>query len=272
MRKGQPRTRTLVEVALVFLLAVVLFRCIRVSAFSEWELEILPGQGLFFLEYGAVLGMVLVLLAVTRRDWERYGITLQDGRRHLRVLAIGLLPVLALGGVLGMVNWTTLTGSLVVSGAAVGVLVVVAWALKDRESVGTVIPTLALVLVVPSALGVGAVGTAIIKTVYFYLLVGPAEEVLFRGYVQSRLNAVFEKPFRFFGVEWGWGLVMASALFGLWHVVLSPLGVGAWWHGVWTFFAGLIFGYVRERSGGVLAASILHSVLNYMPLLDLIGI
>jgi membrane protease YdiL (CAAX protease family) len=261
-----------IEVVLVFSLSAVLFRIIRVSAFSEWELEILPGQGLFFLEYGAVLGVVLVLLAVTRRDWERYGLALRDGKQHLRVIAIGLLPVLTLGGVLGMVNWRTLTGSLVVSAAAVGVLVVAAWALKEKTTAGTVISALALVALAPSAIQVGAVGGAIIKTIYFYFLVGPSEEVLFRGYIQSRLNEAFAKPYHFFGVEWGWGLVLASALFGLWHVVLSPLGVGAVFHGIWTFFAGLIFGYVRERSGGVLAPSVLHSVMNYMPLLDLIGI
>ncbi|MBN1179732.1 MAG: CPBP family intramembrane metalloprotease, partial [Anaerolineae bacterium] len=60
-------------------------------------------------------------------------------------------------------------------------------------------------------------------------------------------------------------VVVAAALFGLWHVAWRPLALASWYHGMWTFFAGVVFGYVRERSGGIAAASILHSVTNYIP-------
>ena len=98
----------------------------------------------------------------------------------------------------------------------------------------------------------------------FYLcFAGPAEEILFRGYIQSGLNQLFGKPFRFFGVAWGCGALGAALLFGLMHVInLASLYRGqvdlqlVW--GLWTFFGGLVFSFVREKTGGVLAPTILH--------------
>lgn len=272
MRQVRSRIGATVEVVTVFLLAALVFRAIRVSTFSRWEAETLSGQMLFFLEYGATLGIMLGFLAVTRRDWQRYGITLKNGKLQLRVTVVGFLPVLSLGGVLGMVNWRTWGGAGVVSATAVGMLIVIGWALRGKRSEQKSVMLLALAALVPSVVETEGLSGAIIKTVYFYLLVGPAEEMLFRGYVQSRLNEVFGRPYRFFGVAWGWGAILASVLFGLWHVVWRPLAGEAWLHGMWTFFAGLIFAYVRERSSGVAAASVLHSVMNYMPLFDLVGV
>ncbi|MDH7561736.1 MAG: CPBP family intramembrane metalloprotease, partial [bacterium] len=87
----------------------------------------------------------------------------------------------------------------------------------------------------------------------------------FRGYIQSRLNAAFGKPFRFFGVTWGWGLVITAALFGLMHVAnigsfIDHQWEAEWWWGFWTFFSGLVFGFVREKSGNIIAPAILHGL------------
>lgn len=271
MRQIQPKIGALVEVVAVFLLAIALFQGIRMAAFSEWEEAVLPGQGLFFLEYGAVLGIVLGVLVIARRDWEKYGITLRNGKQQVQVIAVGFLPLLVLGGLLGMVNWRTWAGSIVVSVAAVGVLVVVGWVLRDKRDEKGMIMALMLLALAPSMSEVGTAGRVLLKTLYFYCFVGPAEEMLFRGYIQTRLNEAYGKPYRFFGVEWGMGLVVGAVLFGLWHVVWHPLEGGAWFHGLWTFFVGIVFGYVRERSKGIVAGSVLHSVMNYLPLFDLAG-
>jgi hypothetical protein len=260
-----------VEVMVVFLLCVLLFHAIRAVPFSQWEVEILPGQQLFLLEYGATLVALLVLLALTRRDWAEYGLTLKNLREQMRVVAVGLLPVLTLGATLGRVNWRTWQGAAIVSLVALAGLVVTGWALRKR---GAAPVTLALLigLALPAlATSAGPVGAAIVKTAYVYLLVGPAEELLFRGYVQSRLNAAYGRPYQFFGVKWGWGVVVAAAFFALWHAVWRPLAAEAWLHGLWTFFAGLLFGYVRERGRSVAPASILHSAMNYLPFFDLLG-
>ena len=97
------------------------------------------------------------------------------------------------------------------------------------------------------------------------LFLGFGEELLFRGYIESRLNAVLGGPFQFFGVNWGWGTLIASALFGFMHVLnLSSLINGHWqlqpWWGFWTFFSGLVLGFVREKTGSIVASTILHGL------------
>jgi membrane protease YdiL (CAAX protease family) len=271
MKRIPSKIGAVAEAIVVFALAVVVFQGIHAASFSVWEQQILPGQGLFILEYGAVLTLVLVLLAVTRRGWTRYGVTLKDSRRQARVVAVGFLPLLGLGGVLGMVDWKRGTGAGIVSLTAVGVLVIMGWALRKEPTTEGMMAAL-LLAALPLATEIGIGGEILLKTAYFYLLVGPSEELLFRGYIQSRLDEAYGRPFRFFGVEWGWGLIVAAALFGLWHVVWTPLEAGAWFHGLWTFFAGLVFGYARAKSGGVAAASLLHSVMNYLPLFELVRI
>jgi membrane protease YdiL (CAAX protease family) len=91
------------------------------------------------------------------------------------------------------------------------------------------------------------------------------EELLFRGYIQSRLNEAFGKPFQFYGVHWGWGILITSLLFGFMHVVnTGSLVIGhwqpTWWWGFWTFFSGFVFGFVREKTGSIVAPALLHGL------------
>jgi membrane protease YdiL (CAAX protease family) len=65
-------------------------------------------------------------------------------------------------------------------------------------------------------------------------------------------------------VPWGWGLVLTSLLFGFTHVLNVDAATGQtgwyWGWGLWTTFGGLTFGYVRERTGNVLAPALLHGL------------
>jgi membrane protease YdiL (CAAX protease family) len=101
--------------------------------------------------------------------------------------------------------------------------------------------------------------------VFYVLFLGLGEERLFRGYIQSRLNAVFGRPFSFYGVEWGWGAIVASALFGLMHVLNLGSYVNEQWYltpwwGLWTFFGGLVLAFVREKTGSIVAPTLLHGL------------
>ncbi len=60
---------------------------------------------------------------------------------------------------------------------------------------------------------------AISAFVFYIFFLGLGEELLFRGNIQSRLNAAQGKPFKFYGVNWGWGIIITSVLFGLMHVL-----------------------------------------------------
>lgn len=97
-----------------------------------------------------------------------------------------------------------------------------------------------------------------------FFAVGFGEEIFFRGYMQSTLNQSFFKDFECLGAKFGWGLILSSAFFGLIHALntvdyFNGLWQVSWSWGIGTFFAGLFFGYLRERSGRCLLGSLVHA-------------
>jgi membrane protease YdiL (CAAX protease family) len=98
---------------------------------------------------------------------------------------------------------------------------------------------------------------------------GIGEEVFYRGYVQSRVNEVFGRPLRLGGVQFGAGLLVSSALFGLLHALNSVdyfqgRFTFAWGYGVAALGAGLLYGCLREVSGSVVAGAVTHSVFDVL--------
>ena len=85
------------------------------------------------------------------------------------------------------------------------------------------------------------------------------EEVFYRGYVQTRLAPLFRRRWRVLGVSLGGHVVIASALFALSHLVAIP-SAGR----LLVFFPGLLFGYLRERTGSVVAPAVLHALSNVL--------
>jgi hypothetical protein len=256
-----------VEVIAVVMLAAFLFSLLGVTQLHQWEMSLPGGQKLYIIEYATVIILVCCLLAITHRNFIAYGFNFRHPKYLLTVVAISLIPFLILGGVLSLVNWRQWSGAIIVSLVSLGILVIVAWLLRKKPSPQETMVLGMFVLLVPNALISldNTAGSVLIKTLYFYLLVGPAEEILFRGYVQSRINEVWGRPFTFFGVKWGWGVVFGAFLFGLWHVFLMPAVPGVWLQALWTGFAGLSLGFLREKSGSFVPSSILHSVINYIP-------
>ena len=107
-------------------------------------------------------------------------------------------------------------------------------------------------------------GGEIVSTVIFqFFLSGIGEEVFYRGYIQSHLNQAFGRGLQVGGVRFGAGLFIAAALFGLAHMLTSfnPF-VGSFrldpLYGIVTAIWGLIYGLLRERTGSVFGAGILH--------------
>ena len=90
-------------------------------------------------------------------------------------------------------------------------------------------------------------------------LVALPEEHFFRGYLLPRLDALFGRPRRLFGVPVGWGLVFSSLAFALLHPILIP---GA--HRLLVFFPALLFGWLRARSGNLGAAILMHAASNIL--------
>jgi len=104
-----------------------------------------------------------------------------------------------------------------------------------------------------------------------WLVIGAAigEEVFFRGYIQSRLNEVFGRPFRLGGIQFGAGLFVSSALFGFVHALNSVdyfqgRFTFAWGFGVAALGTGLVFGFLREIGGSLVPAVVSHSILDVL--------
>jgi membrane protease YdiL (CAAX protease family) len=92
---------------------------------------------------------------------------------------------------------------------------------------------------------------------YHLFFVAIPEEFFYRGYVQTRLNEVFPRRFQLFGTAWGWGLPIASIYFAFGHSLVQF----QWWHFA-TFFPGIAFGWMRERTGSPLAGALFHAACN----------
>ncbi len=92
------------------------------------------------------------------------------------------------------------------------------------------------------------------------IFVGFLEEFLFRGYLQTRLNDVFGRPYSLFNVNYGAGLIITAVIFGLFHPLTLPNEL-PWAWALWTATTGLIFGFLREKSGAVVTPALVHGVM-----------
>jgi membrane protease YdiL (CAAX protease family) len=90
------------------------------------------------------------------------------------------------------------------------------------------------------------------------LVVGLSEELFFRGYLQTQLNRVFGRPYRFLGASWGLGLPAAALLFGLCHLVHGDVTR------IRTALFGLLVGWLRERTDTIAVPAAYHGFANLL--------
>lgn len=83
------------------------------------------------------------------------------------------------------------------------------------------------------------------------------EEFFYRGYLQTRLNELWPRRWTILGAQLGAGAIVADLLFAFGHSVVQV----QWWHFA-TFFPGLLFAWMRERTGGVVAGALFHAFCN----------
>ncbi len=85
------------------------------------------------------------------------------------------------------------------------------------------------------------------------LIVGPAEELLFRGVIQTRLRETF-------GVAVG--ITLATALFALIHITgFGTLEAGLLGVSV-LFFVGFVLAFAYEYTGNLVVVAIMHGLFN----------
>ncbi len=92
-----------------------------------------------------------------------------------------------------------------------------------------------------------------------FLVVALPEELFYRGFMQTSWGR--KGPSRLvLGAEIGPGFLATQALFAAGHMVtLQPWRLA-------TFFPGLLFGWLRARTGGVVAPAVAHALSNLLVL------
>jgi len=263
----------LLEVVLVF--AVMQFLLARWSstAILQWEKQHL---GWSYVGATLMVGIPALVMWLARRNRAEYGLSLANWRTNLDIGMKGYLVAfipyvfgwliapdlgldpLRLGGV-----WIALTEAIA--------LALMVWMMSRQRPVqsarkNVIIAGLCLCFPIAFALAMGRLNAVIVSTVFWQLVFsGFGEEFLWRGYVQSRLNQAFGRPWRLFGIQFGAGLIIASLLFGAQHALNTfkpAIGFSslAWGWALSSFVAGLMLGAMREKTGTLLAPGIAHGL------------
>jgi uncharacterized protein len=90
-----------------------------------------------------------------------------------------------------------------------------------------------------------------------FLVVALPEELFYRGWMQTSWAATDPgRRARVLGADLGRGFLATQALFALGHLVVFQV----WRLG--TFFPGLLFGWLRARTGGLAAPVVVHALSN----------
>lgn len=257
------------EVTAVFILISLGLRVFRFSPAAIWQSEFL---GLPFIEYSFIILLAILIVFLTGRNKDVYGITFHKFRYHLTIAVTGLIIAIPLSALkygflfpkfqISYLNWD---GALISAVLGILSIITILYLIKKRPSYH-ILPSSSpgrLFILFGFALVIALLTTPytnrIAGFVFFLFFVGFGEELLFRGYIQSRLNLVFGRPFQLFGVHWGWGLIIASLLFGFMHY-FNPYNPYHLWWVFWTFFSGLLFGLIREKTGSVVAPALIHGM------------
>lgn len=99
--------------------------------------------------------------------------------------------------------------------------------------------------------------------IFQFFLSGLGEEIVYRGYIQSRLNRAFGRPLEVGGIRFGTGLFITAFLFGFSHSLsgfnpfVSSFRIDLF-YGLVTGIWGLLYGLLREKTGSVFGAGILY--------------
>lgn len=92
---------------------------------------------------------------------------------------------------------------------------------------------------------------------YHLFFVALPEEFFYRGYLQSRLDELWAPRWRIAGALLGPGWLVTCLLFAFGHSLVQF----QWWHFA-IFFPSLVFGWMRARTGQIVAPALFHAWSN----------
>jgi len=281
MRK---RATAIIDVLLAFAFVHIAYRSLKqFTGLGRWE----GAVGL-----NSTPGLVMILFTVSvlllrRRSFEVYGLTLKRWRYNLNVglLWVVLVVVLAgLGLMLTRVHFDPAHPHNDMAGRLAGAVfclittILLVWMFKRQRTFLDRIPlplglllmiALLSVPVVVAAYFHGPLLKALLTVGWLFLGAGFGEEAFFRGYIQSRIDEAFGRPFRFLGLDFGLGLGVSSLLFGFLHALNTVDYFHghfdfAWWYGVQSCFTGLFYGCLRQETGSIIAGGVTHGLTDVL--------
>jgi hypothetical protein len=214
------------------LVCAVLWQVRRVVPFIHRNLHALIAAVFLYLPTG--------LLVRRREDFVAYGLTTRPLGRGLVVFLVGAVVVFPLFAV-GMYAYYLLA-----CGAAVRAIVPLQIRSLCQRFVGDFMRARVRL---PRDFGQMALAQL--------LVVALPEEYFFRGYLQTRLEVYWPARRRLAGAPVGLSVVVASALFALGHLLVD-------WNGLRlaVFFPALVFGWMRQATGSILAGVLFHAASN----------
>ncbi len=223
-----------------------------------------------FVNYLAMIAVPLLVILARRERLADYGIHLRGLRSQVN---IGLTACIPYAVMMAISSWLLPMYFPKMALAWYGALINIAfdlavfWVVVQmvRNKPVALAPALLLPLALVNQQNLTPVTERLLAFVYYLVLVGPGEEIFFRGYMQTRLNRVFGCPYTFGGASYGWGALLTCLLFGAMHVfngytpLAGSISFSPWW-GVGAAFAALVFAYLREKTGSIVSPAILHGL------------
>jgi membrane protease YdiL (CAAX protease family) len=273
------RLAAIIEVVLAFSLVHLGYRSFKhITALGRLE----GATGLNFSPGMTMIVFTVAMLLVCRRNFPEYGLTWKDWRYNLNVGLLWAGIVVATAGLvlavspvrLDPLHPPDLPKALVCSCGAVVLTLLLALFLTREWNLVLAVPPAAALAVLLGLLSLPVVvawyfnrllPNVMLSVLWLFFGAGIGEEVFFRGYIQSRVNEAFGRPFTLLGVRFGPGLLVSSLLFGLIHALNTVDYFGGRYNFAWlwllvNFFTGLFFGVLRERTGSVLAGAVVHGL------------
>lgn len=278
------RIAAIFEVVLAFVLVHIAYRSLKYfTPIGRWEGE----TGLNFTPGGVMI--VFTVLVVLLRGWSfgAYGLTKKRWRHNLNTGLLWVLLLVVLAG-MGKIfthghfdasqEQTDMASRIagVVFGFTVAILLL--WLMRgqatylDRVPLATSLVLLVALLSLPWGLAWyfrQHYRREVLEIAWLFVCAGFGEEMFFRGYIQSRINETFERPYHVLGLDFGPGLLVSSLLFGLLHALNTVDYFHgnyqfAWWYGLQSCFVGLFYGCLREKTESVVAGGVTHGLVNVL--------
>jgi len=277
------RIAAIIEVVLAFALVHVTYRALKhFTPLGRWEgavgLNLTPGVVMILFTVG--------VLFLCGRDFEAYGLTLKHWRGNMNTGLLWAVLMIALAGVGLAVTrihfdashpHNDMIGRLAGAAFGLGATILFVWMFQkqrgdvvDGASSALIWLRVFALLVIPLAVAAyyhRPIMKEFLAETWLVFGAGCGEEIFYRGYIQSRINEAFGRPFHVVGLDFGLGLFVSSLLFGFLHALNSvDYFQGhydfAWWYGVQSCFMGLFYGCLREKTGSVLAGAVAHGVTD----------